>query len=143
MNATFYYNKSDKKRLNKDLTTIATYGIVLKDNTELIEPTIIMSRAINTQTTNYVYIDTLQRYYYINNVEYSQNRYYISLMLDERMTYKEQIKALNVIANRSSSNFNVYQKDSQIPFLNKNIIATQPFPNGFGGQSLLLATSGG
>lgn len=58
------------------------------------------------------------------------------------MSFQSEIEALDVIANRSSSVYNTYQKDDSIPFLNKNKVATQPFPSGFAGNSIILAVNG-
>lgn len=140
-----YTNLSDDYKLNKNLTPIATdIPIVLKDDTEIINPIIIVSRSVNTDF-NYCRIPQLGRYYFVSKggVTYAQNRAYIQLEVDALMSHRGAINALSVIADRSSSVYNVYQCDSEIPFENRNIISTQPFSGGFNGQSLILAVNGG
>lgn len=138
-----YVNKSDDYRLNKNLTTVATdISIQIKDDTEIINPVLILSRNVNVDF-NYCYIHQLHRYYFVRGVTHSQNRIYVNLEVDALMSFKSEINNLEVIANRSSSRYNTYQCDSEIPFENRNIISTQPFSGGFNGQSLILAVNGG
>lgn len=143
MTITTYSNASEEHVLDKDITKINDQvSVVLKDDTNVINPTLITSQNIS-HTFNYIYISDFDRYYYVRNITYSQQRFYIECAVDVLMSFNSDIKGLNVIANRSSSRFNVYQPDAQVSFLQKNIIATQKFPYGFNGQSLILAVNGG
>lgn len=140
---TTYINASEEHVLDKSLTKIEeNVDIELKENTNFINPIIILSRERSIDF-NYVYITTFKRYYFVKNVTYSQQRYYIDLAVDVLMSYNSGIKKLELIANRSSSRFNVYQPDEHVKFLQKSIIATQKFPEGFAGNSLILAVNGG
>ena len=142
MQAILYINESDNNRINKTLREVARVNIVLKDNTNNITPTIIISRAV-TIDFNYIYITDFDRYYFVTSSTYSQQKYIVNLSVDVLRTYKTDIYNLNVIANRSSSRFNLYQTDGEISFLNKNDIITMPFSNGFNGLSMILAVNGG
>ena len=140
---TTYANASEEHVLDKDLTKIEDQvDIEIKENSNIINPIIILSRERNINF-NYVYLTSYNRYYFVRNITYSQQRYYIDLQVDVLMSFNSNIKKLYVIANRSSSTYNVYQVDQNIPFENRNIISTQPFPGGFSGQSLILAVNGG
>jgi hypothetical protein len=90
---------------------------------------------------NYLYITELGRYYFVRSKSLAQQRYYVNCEVDVLMSYNAQIKDLSVIADRSSSTFNLYQTDEEIPFLVKSDVATHPFPAGFTGQSLLITTA--
>lgn len=142
MQAILYINESDNNRINKSLREVARVNIVLKDNTNDITPTIIISRA-TTINFNYIYIADFDKYYFVTSSTYSQQRYIVNLSVDVLRTYKTDIYNLKVIANRSSSRFNLYQTDGEISFLNKNDIITMPFPSGFNGMSMILAVNGG
>lgn len=142
MNITTYNNASDKHVLDKDITKVNdSVAAVLKDDTSIINPVLIVSGSL-APTYNYLYIDTFDRYYFVDNVTYSQQRYYIECSVDPLMSFKTAIEALQVIANRSSSRSNVYQQDNYIPFKEYNIVYTQKFPYGFGSPSMLLAVNG-
>ena len=142
MNITTYVNASDEHVLDKSITKVHdNVNVILKDDTNMINPVIIVSGSL-APSYNYVYLTGFNRYYYVRDITYSQQRYYISLEVDVLMSFNAGIKALEVIANRSSSRFNVYQPDNSIPFLQRNIISTQKFPAGFGSESLILAVNG-
>ena len=142
MYITTYVNASDEHVLDKTVTKVHdNINVVLKDDTNMINPVIIVSGSL-APSYNYVYLTDFNRYYYVRDITYSQQRYYIALEVDVLMSFNAAIKSLEVIANRSSSRFNVYQPDNSIPFLQRNIIATQKFPAGFGSESLILAVNG-
>lgn len=143
MTITTYSNASEEHVLDKSITKINdNVSVVLKDDTNVLSPTLITSQNIS-HTFNYIYISDFNRYYYVRNITYSQQRFYIECAVDVLMSFNADIKSLELIANRSSSRFNVYQPDNSIPFLQKSIIATQKFPQGFSGSSLILAVNGG
>lgn len=143
MTITTYSNASEEHVLDKDITKInENVSVVLKDDTNVLSPTLITSQNIS-HTFNYIYISDFNRYYYVKNITYSQQRFYIECAVDVLMSFNSEIKDLNVIANRSSSYYNVYQKDDTIPFENRNVISTQNFPSGFNSQALILAVNGG
>ena len=140
---TTYTNASEADELTKDITIVDNaVSAVIKDTVELVRPTLILSNNLS-QDFNYVYIAEFDRYYYVRSRSFAQQRYIINLEVDPLMSFKSEIEALTIIAKRSSSTFNVFQVDSEVPRVNRNIIATQPFPAGFSDQSIILATSGG
>lgn len=142
MQAILYRNNSDNNKINKSLVEVARVNCILKDDTNNINPVIVLSPAV-TQNFNYVYLEDFGKYYFVQSSTYSQQKYIVNLAVDVLKTYQSEIYALNVIANRSSSRFNLYQTDGEISFLNKNDIITEPFPNGFSGYSMILAVNGG
>ena len=143
MQITTYRNASEEHVLNKQLTAVnSNINAMFKDDTNMVNPTIIISSLLS-KNFNYVYISDTDRYYYVTDMTYSQQHTLITLAVDVLMSFKDEIEDLTVIANRSSSYYNTYQNDSTIPFENRNIISTQPFAGGFNGQSLILAVNGG
>lgn len=143
MQITTYRNASEEHVLNKQLTPVnSNINAMFKDDTNMVNPTIIISSLLS-KNFNYVYISDTNRYYYVTDMTYSQQRTLITLAVDVLMSFKDEIKNLTVIANRSSSYYNVYQRDDTIPFENRNIVTTQNFGGGFAGQSLILAVNGG
>lgn len=143
MTITTYSNASEEHVLDKSITKINdNVSVVLKDDTNVLSPTLITSQNIS-HTFNYIYISDFNRYYYVRNITYSQQRFYIECAVDVLMSFNADIKSLELIANRSSSRFNVYQPDPHVKFLQKSIVATQKFPYGFTGNSMILAVNGG
>ena len=143
MQITTYRNASEEHVLDKQLTVVnSNISAMFKDDANMVNPTIIISSLIS-KNFNYVYISDTDRYYYVTDMTYSQQRTLITLAVDVLMSFNSDIKDLEVIANRSSSYYNTYQKDDSIPFENRNIISTQPFASGFVGDTLILAVNGG
>lgn len=138
-----YINESDQNTLNKDITAVqSNVSAVLKDDTEMINPILILSGNVS-QGFNYVYISKFNRYYYVVNRTYSQQRYNVQLAVDVLMSFNTDINNLTVIADRSSDEFNTYQSDSEFGKLNYNEVQTQKFPYGFGDPCFVLAVAGG
>lgn len=138
-----YTNSSDDHTLNKNITNVGS-GItaVLKDDTDLLNPTLILSGNVS-QAFNYVEIEDFNRYYFVVSRTYAQQRYYVQLSVDVLMSFNSEISDLKVIANRSSSRYNLYQRDNKVPRLTNDLIQTQPFSRGFGGGCYILAVNGG
>jgi len=143
MTITTYINESDSHTLNKKITKIEDVsGVVFKQDTDILRPLLIISRNVSNNY-NYVYIPAFNRYYYVRSKSFADQRYYVNLEVDPLMSSQTDINNLEVIADRSSSAFNLYQVDPEVPQLAPNVIATQKFPAGFGGYSFILAVTGG
>lgn len=115
-----YQNTADRLILDKTsyLTAVDTLSGTLRDRCNIIRPTIIIERN-SLPTFNYVYIPVFNRYYYLNEfVSVRTNLWEISLILDERMTYKTEILNLkDVIVGRAESSllYDPYYVDEKIP----------------------------
>lgn len=145
MSLTTYVNTADNNVLDKYsyLTSVSSsVSIELKKDTDLLHPVLELSTA-NGDGWNYCYISEFDRYYYVAERTFSQQKYIVKLDVDPLYSFCSEIKSLNVIANRSSSRFNVYQPDDSIPFQQDSIVTAESFPNGFSNQCFILAVNGG
>lgn len=80
-----------------------------KSNADLINP-VINVVGENLESYNYVYIDKLKRYYFIDKIEITRKGYFtFYLHIDVLMTYAENIKSLYGIVTRQE-NANPYYK---------------------------------
>lgn len=132
MTIQMYTNNSDNRAVNKSITAIGSaITCVFKDNTTLENPTVIISPSAFSQSCNYVYIDTLGRYYYVTDVEYSQQKCYLKLAVDVLMSFAADIKKANAVCVRSSNRFNNYFQDNQTTVLTYNNYYIKKFPSGF------------
>lgn len=137
-----YINSSDNQKLNKDLTDVElNVSVLIKDDTEFIEPILILSPTVD-QDFNYVYISEFNRYYYVTARTFSQQKYYVKCMVDVLMSNNSDIEDLVVIADRSSSTYNLYQADNEIPTSVKPLIFGQNFSGSFSGETYILAVTG-
>lgn len=125
-----YRNTSDNRYLNKTLNMLSeNVPCDFKDDTSAVEPTIIISPdAYNTQC-NYVYLSDTDRYYYVADRVFSQQRVELKLSIDVRMSFN--FSNCDCIALRSSNKYNMYLDDNEYARLQYNEVYTKPFPNAF------------
>lgn len=104
----FYRNRTDKNVVDKTefLELVLTENIIFKQETSVINPTIILERT-SFPNFNYVYIKELNRYYFINSITSIRNNLWeISLNIDVLMSYKDGIKSLKAFIDRNEYDFN-------------------------------------
>lgn len=115
--------------------------IKFKNETSMVSPVLVLSPSVGLDW-NYAYIDDFDKYYFYKDRTFANGYLIVTLELDRRMSYHSEIEALKVVANRSYSRYNLYQIDPKIPKLEKDLIQTQPFRNGFGSNCFILAVNG-
>lgn len=137
-----YNTNDDKNVVNKSLTNENEIDIKLKNDMEIIAPTIVLSGAI--PTFNYVYIPTFNRYYFVvDTVKGNNDLYYISLKCDRLMSFKEQIKNSYGIITHCETLKNSYIPDSTYTIDARKTTHTVAFPNSFNSSpQFVLITSG-
>lgn len=136
-----YKNESERDDINKKLTYVADLTGYFKDDTQLINPTLILSTSFAISTENYFIINGYN--YFVNNVTFSQSRQYVDLEIDDLETFKTAILNQYAVLGRSYNHFNIYQVDTDMPMRNDSDITVKMFPNGFTDESWLLTTTGG
>lgn len=138
-----YKYTGEKDVINKTLTFVADLNGYFKDDTELIQPTLVLAPGYSITTENYFKINGMN--YFVTGVIYSQQNLQVKLDLDELETYKTSILNQRAILDRSSTQntFNTYQVDPDIPMLNNSQITITKFQGSFMGESLVLAVAGG
>lgn len=147
MNIKLYRNESNNNVLNKKITLINEYNILLKDNVDVYRPIIkIKTELLNN--CNYVFIGDFNRYYYVVNKR-SINIEIIELTLecDVLMSFREQILNLKCIIDKQE-NINLgnkYYDDNSLISLSKEFIESYNFNNGFNenGEFILITAGGG
>ena len=147
MNINFYKNTSDNNVLNKNITLISTHNIKLKDECNIMTPSILIHGDISNDI-NYAYIEKWGRYYYVRDKKSLNNGIYeINLTVDVLMSFKEKILNLQCIIDKQqdSTNINKYYDDGSFTVSSKEFIETINFPNGFNdnGEFILITAGGG
>ena len=147
MDAYLYYNKSDKRYMNKVLEAITYDGsdhidVEFKEDTSIVDPTFILRTQSKVLEGNYIYVPNLNRYYFINNYTLSHQRIYIDCHVDVLMSFKKEIKNENVIVKRNEKLFNMYLDDNQYKVQNRTAVRTVVFPSGFTGHNIVLGVVG-
>lgn len=125
-----YRNTSDNRYLNKTLNILAeNVPCTFKDDTSAVEPTIIISPDAYTPACNYVYLSDTDRYYYVADRVFSQQRVEVKLSIDVRMSFN--FSNCKCIANRSSNKYNSYLNDNKYTAMQYANPVLKKFDGGF------------
>lgn len=120
MKIILYKNIADNRLLDKSskITVIDTIDTAhIKDDTSIISPSIILSyKKISTlKKCNYLYIPSMGRYYYVNDIVLKQGGMYeLKCHVDVLMTYNGNIKNITTLILRQENVNNPYIEDSQL-----------------------------
>ena len=148
MEITLYTNESEKNKLDKTITNSVLLEGNLRDESSIINPIILISsnKEDIPYMYNYAYIPAFGRYYFITDIESVRTGIWrVSMHVDVLMSYKEQIKNLNVIINNSEeTGANNYLSGEQWITNVKNTTNIVNFPNGLNDNGeFILITAGG
>lgn len=145
MNIIFYKTLSEKNKINKILTDNITIQGTLKEDVNIINPSIKIKTNdnFNIFDYNYCYLLELKRYYYIDSITInSTNIFTIDLSIDVLMTYKNDILNLNCrIKEYSGENENNKLETSE-DYTTTKINFNNPFENINDGCMILVALNG-
>ena len=136
MNAKLYFNKSDKRYINKKLEQILPHSegtppewiqVEFIEPTSIVNPRLIFSTETNVLQANYLFLQDFGRYYYINNHTLEHGRVIVECHVDVLMSFKEDIMKENVIIEKASNNRNFYLDDKDLKLYNYSTFHTIPF----------------
>lgn len=137
-----YNTNSDNNKLNKVLTNEIIIDIKLKNDTDIIRPTIFLysETLINS---NYCYIPEFNRYYYVNSITTNSNKVFkLELEVDVLMSFKNDI--LNSYAYViQQTNYNNYYNSSYQSEVRKEVDYYYSDVTLSDEKSLILVTVGG
>ena len=146
MTITFYNNESDTIVVSKKITQISSISNAkIINETDIVNPSIIVSRKFYDSLilkANYLYIDKLERYYYINNISFAESMIEIDCTVDVLMSYKNQIRNLTCTVTRNENLKNGYLNDDNYNIQAYKQVVCKMFPNGINNDSIILMTAG-
>lgn len=137
MQLTYYNNKTDKRYLAKKLEKLTLAGhsnpvtISMIEDTSIAKPVFKMKDKDIYMTANYCYVDTLHRYYYIDDIVLSNGFAYLHCTVDVLMSYAREMANLDVIVERNELRHNMYQVDNQLTLNNYTSTKRIEFSHGF------------
>ena len=132
MNAKFYYNKSDRIVLNKDISEKDSVTVRYKGDTDLINPIFIVNADKIDDKINYIYIGgDIKRYYFIDGVIFSQGHIELKCSIDVLMSHRSEIEDQECIIIRNEKIWNMYLSDDRMELYHKPRYLTFPFEHGF------------
>lgn len=128
---TYNYN-GEPNRVNKTLQENEEYTGVLNSTVNILEP-VIRFRTNNVVTFNYVYIESLHRYYFVSEIQQNGDICTVYLRTDVLMTYKDKIldstgtltKGVNVnkYASNRENNYDLRPKLKKLDFPNTGLFS--------------------
>lgn len=136
--------KSENNMLSKSFTSKESLTGVLKEGTSIIAPTILVTTSLDTIVMcNYMYIAQFKRYYYITDIR-SENNACVSVSgrVDVLKTYDAEIRKCRGITAKQENKWNLYINDGSLTTYQNPVVQTREFPNGFIGNSYVLAVAG-
>lgn len=100
MNIVAYNNGSDPRKISKSLTQVTEFIGTLRNETEVVNPVILVEGAI--PTFNYVFIAAFNRYYFVTDIKTIRNNVYeIHLKSDVLMSFS--LNSITGIVTESES----------------------------------------
>lgn len=110
---TFYHNAADARVVDKSnqITSIKSVSASFIDDVSILNPILELRYDSDIFTSNYLYISTLDRYYYIEDITTSNNKLYIKCKCDVLMSNKNAIKNSTCIIDRQENVYNKYLND--------------------------------
>lgn len=125
-------SSSERNKLDKTITDIATLSGVLKQETSIIDPVFVIEGDLNSYINcNYCTIPTFGRAYFINNIRsIRQNLFEISCHVDVLSSFKTQIRENSAILKRSEGNWNLYLNDGSLQVAQDSEVITSSFTAG-------------
>ena len=146
MTITFYNNESDAILVDKKITSISSISNAkIINETDMVNPSIVVSRNFYDSIilkANYLYIDNLKRYYYINNISFAESMIVIDCTVDVLMSYKSEIRNITCTVTRNENLKNGYLNDDNYNIQAYKQVVCKMFPNGINNDSIILMTAG-
>lgn len=103
MNLRLCINNSEKNKMNKDLTAGVTLSGTLRNESNVVTPSIIINIE-NPTIYNYAYIEDFGRYYFITDyISLRTGIWQINLKSDVLMSFKDSILASYVLINNTET----------------------------------------
>ena len=103
MNIVLCENKSEKNKINKSLNSGVTLSGNLRNESNVVNPTIIVNTD-NPTIYNYAFIPAFNRYYFITDyISIRTGIWQLNLKSDVLMSFKDSILASSVLINSTET----------------------------------------
>lgn len=138
------YSQSEPNRLSKQVKHVARLEGTLKENSTIINPSILVEGNLtDVSNANYLTIYEFRRDYFITDMESVRNGLYIiHAHVDVLSTFASDIKGNTAIVQRQANDFNLYLDDGAFKIYQNPIVETFTFPQGFAGHMFVLTVMG-
>ena len=144
----FGVTTSEKRQLDKSVSYSVSLSGVLRNETNVVNPTILVEANISTLSgCNYMSIPSFNRVYFITDIRSITDKLCeVSGHCDVLSTYKDGIRSNQAIVGRSATrgNWNLYLNDPMLKVTNKSLVLNKTGWTAFPKDqfSLMLITMG-
>lgn len=121
-----YLNTDDNRKVNKNLTFIATHDCILYNSTSITTPVLKFK---HIPTGNYIYIPYFNRYYFITDVVTDNGSCYVSCKCDVLYTYRDSIYGTDQFITRCESLRDNMLTDTAFNMSVDTVLYTRSFGN--------------
>lgn len=139
-------SSSEKNKLDKSLTTIDTLTGVLREDSSIIDPVIVVEKDLSYLTAcNYMTIESFGRSYFVTNiVSIEGGLTELHGHCDVLSSFKTQIRSNYALIKNSERNWNLYLNDGSFRTYQYPYIYTKKFSGGFpqSNDTYILAVAG-
>lgn len=135
MNITLYKTSSPPNKLDKSLTDDISMTCTLRDETNVMTPSVLLTAGSNSNISDYNYcvIKKLNRNYFITSIESVRNGLWrVHLKCDVLTTYKKEIRQLNAIISKQEKDGKITNKmynDGTFKNSEETVLKVLEFPN--------------
>lgn len=136
-------NQEELNKITKNPQIVMVLNGSLCDETDIVDPDILIEYNGTLDNVNYMHIEELHRYYFITKVEsYRTGLWRISAHCDVLKTYSEAILGTPAVIARQEQKWNLYLNDSMFKAYSNPRLQVAKFPNKFTGESYVLVMNG-
>lgn len=128
------------KKLNNQYVLTGTF----KEDTDMLEPELIIESEIDLTEFNYAYISIFHRYYFTRIELISGRRYKLKMLVDPLTSLKNQILYVPCIIDKEEEHNELYINDGTFVQGNKNYTTIINYNNGFNDthENILICCGG-
>lgn len=140
---TLQNNTSPINKIGKSLSTITTLQGTLRNESEVLNPTILIESDSSILNANYLTISEFSRSYFIEEIESIRTGLWlVKAHVDVLETYKSKILSNSGVILRQENNFNLLLNDGVFKCRQDPRIFYRDFPSGLGNFNYVLITGG-
>lgn len=140
---TLMNNQQELNKISKNPTTVMTLTGTLRDETDIVNPQIIVEYNGTLTNCNYMHVPEFNRYYFITKIESVRTGLWrIYAHCDVLKTYANAILGTECVVARSESKYNLYLNDSMFKVYANPRLQIINFPQRFSGSSYVLIMNG-
>ena len=136
-------NQSPVNKIGKILYEVATVTGTLKNESEVINPEILIESKTDILTANYLTITSFKRNYFIEEIQSVRtNLWLVKAHVDVLETYASKILSNTAVVLRQENNFDLLLNDGVFKCKQDPRISYRKFPSGLGDFNYILITQG-